>query len=328
MKEERQSRDCKYNYIEEKNEKPSELSLIAKEIYQSCNNSEVDTFEHMDGTAVPLRKSIRETIEYFLKLIYPGYYSQEHLSQDNLQSYIGVWTSHLYDLLVQQIAKSIIHECLRYDLKCMDCQLKSRKLALDIIKEIPSLRVTLGMDVKAAYKGDPAAKSYDEIVFSYPGLLAISIYRIAHLFYLRDIPIIPRMMTEYAHNVTGIDIHPGANIGKYFFIDHGTGVVIGETCDIGDHVTLYQGVTLGALSFARDQNGDIVRGKKRHPTIKNHVIIYSGTTILGGDTVIGEGSIIGGNVWLVQSVKPNTTVSLEQHALIFKDQIKGSITKL
>jgi len=162
------------------------------------------------------------------------------------------------------------------------------------------------MDVRAAYEGDPASKSYDEIIFSYPGLYSVTVYRIAHQLHQQGIPLIPRIMSEYAHRKTGIDIHPGATIGERFFIDHGTGVVIGETTEIGRNVTIYQGVTLGALSFK--SGTEAMRDKKRHPTIKDDVVIYAGATILGGDTVIGESSIIGGNVWVISSIPPRTKV--------------------
>ncbi len=180
--------------------------------------------------------------------------------------------------------------------------------ALELIRELPAIKATLDKDVEAAYRGDPAAKSTDEIMLTYPAFQAISVFRIAHKLYQMRVPILPRMMTEYAHQVTGIDIHPGATIGKYFFIDHGTGVVIGETTTIGDHVKLYQGVTLGAKSFELDANGNPVKGIKRHPDIGNNVVIYAGATILGGSTVIGDGCTIGGNVWLTHSVEAGKTV--------------------
>ena len=179
------------------------------------------------------------------------------------------------------------------------------------------MRKALGRDVVAAREGDPAAKSYDEIIFSYPGLFAITVYRIAHQLYHQGVPLIPRIMTEYAHSRTGIDIHPGAHIGESFFIDHGTGIVIGETTEIGDRVRIYQGVTLGALSLPRGSLEGL-RDKKRHPTIKDDTVIYSGATILGGKTVIGARSVIGGNVWITESVPPDTKVFLKRPDLVFK----------
>jgi serine O-acetyltransferase len=188
--------------------------------------------------------------------------------------------------------------------------------ALEFIRALPKLRKLLATDVQAGFKGDPAAKSHDEIIFSYPGLFAIMVYRVAHELYRIDVPLLPRMMTEYAHSLTGIDIHPGAKIAESFFIDHGTGVVIGETTEIGKRVRIYQGVTLGALSIPSDKIEDY-RYKKRHPTIEDDVIIYANTTILGGDTIVGTRSIIGGNVWITESVQPHTKVILKRPELIF-----------
>ncbi|MBQ4322005.1 MAG: serine acetyltransferase [Oscillospiraceae bacterium] len=176
---------------------------------------------------------------------------------------------------------------------------------------VPTLRDILCTDVQAAYEGDPAARSTTEIMLTYPAFEAISIFRLAHELYVLKVPMLPRLMTEYAHRITGIDIHPGATVGRYFFIDHGTGVVIGETCTIGDHVKLYQGVTLGAKSFELDENGNPVKGIKRHPDIGNHVVIYAGATILGGRTRIGDGCVVGGNVWLTHSLNPGETISYD-----------------
>ena len=183
------------------------------------------------------------------------------------------------------------------------------------------LRALLAKDVRAAYEGDPAAMSYDEIIFSYPGLFAITVYRVAHQLHEQGVPLLPRIMTEYSHSLTGIDIHPGAHIGESVFIDHGTGVVVGATTEIGNRVRLYQGVTLGALSISKEE-AEVLRNKKRHPTIEDDVIIYAGATILGGDTVIGARSVIGGNVWITESVPPDTTVFLKKPELVFKKGAK------
>src|SRR5439155_9806957 len=190
--------------------------------------------------------------------------------------------------------------------------------AVELLKKLPDLRMLLEEDARAAFEGDPAAKSYHEIIFCYPGLEAVTVYRVAHELLLLGVPLIPRMMTENAHARTGIDIHPGARIGPGFFIDHGTGVVIGETCDIGTNVKLYQSVTVGALSFPRDSAGNIIRGMKRHPTLENEVVGYANATILGGDTVIGHHSVVGSSVWLTHSVAPYTVVSLEKPSLRMK----------
>src|SRR5438552_5804750 len=191
----------------------------------------------------------------------------------------------------------------------------AQQKAVDFLRRLPDVRYLLEKDVESSFLGDPAAKSHHEIVFCYPGLEAVTVYRVAHELFLQGVPLIPRMMTEWAHSKTGIDIHPGARIGPGFFIDHGTGVVIGETCDIGTNVKLYQGVTLGALSFPRDADGQIIRGKKRHPTLEDEVVVYANATILGGDTVIGKGSVIGSNVWLTNSVPPSTQVVIEKPSL-------------
>jgi serine O-acetyltransferase len=192
---------------------------------------------------------------------------------------------------------------------------ESQSVLERFIERLPRIRARLAEDVEAAFDGDPAAKSFAEIVVSYPSIRAIAIYRIAHELYGLGVPILPRMMTEHAHDLTGIDIHPGARIGRRLFIDHGTGVVIGETCEIGTHVKLYQGVTLGALSFPTDSDGQVIRGMKRHPTIEDRVVVYANATILGGRTVIGCDSVIGSSVWITKTVSPNTTVTLEKPQL-------------
>ena len=191
---------------------------------------------------------------------------------------------------------------------CGDCRARAEAAVIHVVEALPEVKRILEKDIQAAYDGDPAAKSLMEIVMSYPGLHAIAVQRIAHLLYEKDVALIPRVMSELAHSRTGIDIHPGARIGAGFFIDHGTGVVIGETCIIGRNVKLYQGVTLGALSFPKDEHGNPIKGIKRHPEVRDDVTIYAGATILGGDTVVGEGSVIGGNVWLTHSVPPNSKV--------------------
>ena len=225
----------------------------------------------------------------------------------------------MYDIISEQVIHVLRHDCLRYGRTCSECESSGNDIALEIIRAIPSLRASLAEDVKGAYDGDPAAKSHDEVIFSYPGLYAITVYRIAHILHNLGVPQLPRIMTEHAHSLTGIDIHPGAQIGERFVIDHGTGIVVGETSVIGDNVRIYQNVTIGALSLPPDA-GEKLRDAKRHPTIEDDVIIYSGATILGGDTVIGARSIVGGNVWLTQSVPADTKVFIESPRLIYKYQ--------
>jgi serine O-acetyltransferase len=236
-----------------------------------------------------------------------------------LEYYLGQQVTALYEILSEQIILAIRHDCIRQNQPCIHCEPLGHKLTVEFLKELPKLRTMLAKDIRAAFDGDPAAKGYDEIIFSYPGIWAIMVNRIAHKLYIQGIPLMPRIMTEYAHGRTGIDIHPGAHIGESFFIDHGTGVVIGETCVIGNSVRIYQGVTLGALSLSK-ADCKRLRSKKRHPSIEDDVIIYANATILGGDTVVGARSVIGGNVWLTHSVPPDTEVFIRKQDLIFGEK--------
>jgi serine O-acetyltransferase len=292
-----------------------QLPAIADRIIESCSDS--GCFTHIDNEPIPSEGYVIEIIDKLREILFPGYFTRERIDPINLKYYMGQSIAVLFDMLSEQIAHSIRHDCLRYDLPCTECEEQGQNITLAFLETIPSLRKKLATDVEATYIGDPAAKSHDEIIFSYPGIFAITIYRVAHKLFDFKVPLLPRIMTEYAHSLTGIDIHPGANIGKSFCIDHGTGIVIGETTEIGENVRIYQGVTLGALSLPKDA-GEQLRGKKRHPTIEDDVIIYSGATILGGNTVIGARSVIGGNVWITKSVPPDTKVILETPNLIYK----------
>jgi serine O-acetyltransferase len=295
----------------------SQLPKIAETIITSCNDRECYT--HVDYEPIPSRECVVEILDRLRQILFPGYFAREKLDPANLKYSMGQSTAMLFDMLSEQICHSIRHDCFRYDQPCTECEEQGHLLALKFLEEIPSIRKTLAKDVQATYDGDPAARSYDEIIFSYPGIFAITIYRVAHRLYEFGVPLLPRIMTEHAHSITGIDIHPAANIGESFVIDHGTGAVIGETTQIGKRVRIYQGVTLGALSIPKGES-DEYRGKKRHPTIEDDVIIYSGATILGGETVIGTRSVIGGNVWLTESVPPDTTVIIENPRLIYKSK--------
>jgi serine O-acetyltransferase len=303
----------------------SRLPQIAEDIIDSCNNQECYT--HVDYEPIPSRECVIDIIDRLREILFPGYFTRGKLDPVNLRYSVGKSAATLFDLFSEQISLSIRHDCFRYHQSCTDCEEQGHQVALQILEDIPRIRRVLATDVKASYEGDPAAKSFDEIIFSYPGIFAIAVYRVAHQLFKSGVPLLPRIMTEYAHSVTGIDIHPGAEIGESFVIDHGTGVVIGETTHIGDNVRIYQSVTLGALSIPRN-SGDQFRGKKRHPTIEDDVIIYSGATILGGDTLIGARSIIGGNVWLTQSIPPDTTVSLESPRLTYKSKNKKSALEM
>jgi serine O-acetyltransferase len=288
---------------------------IAERIIKGCDDKECYT--HIDYDPIPSKDSVVAIIEKSREILFPGFFSKERLDPVNLRYGMGQAVSVLFDMVSEQISNCIRHDCFRYSQECSDCADRGNKIALEFLEAIPSIRKILATDVKAAYEGDPAAKSFDEIIFSYPGLFAIMVYRLANNLFRNGVPLLPRIMTEYAHNLTGIDIHPGAEIGESFVIDHGTGIVIGETSVIGKNVRIYQGVTLGALSLPKDA-GELLRGRKRHPTIEDDVIIYSGATILGGDTVIGARSVIGGNVWMTESVPPDTTVIMETPRLTYK----------
>jgi serine O-acetyltransferase len=295
----------------------AEIPQVVEELVQSCNRS--DSFDHIGPEPISSRDVIIDILARLQRILYPGYFINSRVDQTNLSYYFGQEVTALFEILAEQIMLSIRHECLRHKLPCIQCEERGQKVALTFIRELPRLRVALAKDVRASYEDDPAAKGYDEIIFSYPGLYAITVYRVAHVLHQERVPLIPRIMTEYAHSLTGIDIHPGAKIGEGFFIDHGTGVVIGETTEIGNWVRLYQGVTLGALSVPSNAV-EKLRNRKRHPTIEDDVIIYSGATILGGETVIGARSIIGGNVWLTESVPPDSRIFLKKPPMIYKSK--------
>jgi serine O-acetyltransferase len=280
--------------------------------------TEHSKINHLGHSSLPSTEAVIEIIEDLKEVIYPGYGRRQNLHMGNVAYHVGDILDGLHDKLTEQFARALRHECSAAELD-EDFHTMGQQRAMQFLDRLPDLRAVLADDVQAAYDGDPAAKSLHEIIFCYPGVEAVTIYRLAHELYLLDLPLVPRMMTEYAHRKTGVDIHPGARIGRSFFIDHATGVVIGETTDIGDRVKLYQGVTLGALSFPKDANGNIIRGMKRHPTIEDDVVIYANATILGGKTVIGHHCVVGSNVWLTDSVAPYTVVSMEKPSLRFKD---------
>ncbi len=304
----------------------NELPQIIAELVESCQD--LNTFHHLNLVGLPSRGIVIEIVERLKKVLFPGYFGEHEVDSCNVAYQIGIEINTLFEMLSKQITLSIRHECRRHQMVCTHCFDQGQKEALIFLKKLKDLRRILAEDVRAGYQGDPAAKSFDEIIFGYPSILAISTYRLAHELHLQGIPLIPRMIAEYAHSVTGIDIHPGAVIGRHFFIDHGTGVVIGETSVIGDYVRIYQGVTLGALSLPMEEKGDQLRRMKRHPTIEDHVTIYAGATILGGETVIGAGSVIGGNVWLTRSVPPDTTVMIELPELRYREEKKGTNREL
>ncbi len=259
---------------------------------------------HIGGPSLPSRESISEILYTIESLMFPGFQSDENIDQCILKYRTSEKLNQLFRKLYQEIKKAT---CLKNApdkrASCQDCSASAKVKTEEFITNLTKVRDKILLDADAALSGDPAASSMEEVILSYPGMKAVTIHRIAHEFYKLKIPLIPRMMSEYAHSATGIDIHPGAEIGDYFFIDHGTGVVIGETTVIGSNVKIYQGVTLGALSVKKEE-----ANVKRHPTIEDNVTIYAGATILGGDTVVGKNSTIGGNVWIVKSVEPNSKI--------------------
>ena len=268
------------------------------------NDAEIN---NLDSAALPNKRAVITAFNHIMPVLYMGFYSTRALNRTNLRYAIS---EHLYpaqDILVEQIERAIRYQERMGRLAEKKPEGWSEDVVLRLFEKVPELRRVLNMDVRAAFDGDPAASSIEEVVFSYPSVQAITAYRVAHELFLADVPMIPRIFTEHAHSKSGIDINPGASIGESFFVDHGTGVVIGATAVIGRGVKLYQGVTLGALSVSRDEV-DGRRGQKRHPTIEDDVTIYAGASIHGGDTVIGKGSVIGGNVWLTKSVPPGSKI--------------------
>ena len=254
----------------------------------------------IDVANLPVRGEILGVLELLFEVLFPGHTGKKTVTKSNIRYVVGDLLSQIHAELAEQVKRAYQYQCRINKCHGCDCETMAENVTGALLSELPRVRRLLKGDVQAAFDGDPAAKSYEEIVMSYPCITAIATYRIAHELYVRQVPLIPRIMSECAHARTGIDIHPGATIGENFFIDHGTGVVIGETTVIGTSVKIYQGTTLGALSFPRDERGRIIKGGKRHPTIEDDVIIYSNASVLGPITV-GKGSVIGANAWAVGS---------------------------
>ena len=280
-----------------------DLERTIDDVVQSYDGPE--EINNLDSAALPNERKVIEAYEHLKPIIYMGFYSKRSLNRGNLRYAVS---EHLYpacEILVEQIGRACT-----YEHRVGRCPGKppswGEEATLRLVQRIPMLRARLNGDVLAAFHGDPAAPSVEEVVFSYPSIEAITAYRIAHELHIAGVPLLPRIITEYAHSLTGMDIHPGATVGERFFVDHGTGVVIGATCVIGNDVKLYQGVTLGALSLPR--GGSAAPNRQRHPTLEDEVTVYAGASILGGDTVIGKGSVIGGNVWLTRSVPPGSKI--------------------
>ena len=289
-----------------------EISQITKSILDDYGTGR--NIDKMDLFNQPSKEEIIAIVEDLLKIVYPGYYRDRSYKIYNIKSNSTVTIEDVAYHLNKQILLALKYTAKEEnDVEKLTEQ--AEKDTVTFLKKIPDVRAMLETDLEAAFQGDPAAKYRDEIILSYPGMFAITVNRLAHELFLLEVPLIPRIMTEYAHSITGIDIHPGATIGKYFFIDHGTGVVVGETTVIGDRVKIYQGVTLGALSTRQGQQ---LANVKRHPTIRDNVTIYSNASVLGGETVIGENTIIGGNTFITESIPANTKVSAKSPELVIK----------
>ncbi len=296
--------------------------LIADALVDSYH--EVGGINRIDCTNLPSNRAIAGICRDFLRLLFPGFHDEEPIHRNDVADLTRKRIFGLVERLTPEIAKS-----LKYSEQRGGRHDESpEEVVCSFLRELPEIRRLLRTDVEAAYEGDPAATTYEVIILSYPSIEAIAIQRLAHVLYRKGVPLIPRIMTEWAHSRTGIDIHPGAAIGSHFFIDHGTGVVIGETCTIGHHVKLYHGVTLGARSFPKDAEGRVVKGNKRHPDVEDYVTIYPNATVLGGHTRLGEQSTIGANVFLRRSVPPHTLVTTEGAAQRFLDKTTGQEQKI
>jgi len=288
----------------------------------------VETYDDGSGTNfidianLPVREKIIDILELLVELLFPGYTGKRTVTRDNVNFIVGDLLCQVRTELAEQIELAFRHMCKLKKCSTCDCKTHAVDTTDYLLDRIPYIRQMLKDDVSAAYDGDPSAKSFEEVVISYPYIIAIAVHRIAHELYLKEVPLIPRILSESAHARTGIDINPGAKIGRRFFIDHGTGVVIGETAVIGDNVKIYQGVTLGALSFPKDERGRIIKGGKRHPTIEDNVTIYAEATILG-DIVIGKGAVIGGNVWIKKSVPAGVMVAIDKADSLYKQVERG-----
>ena len=277
---------------------------------------------HIDRALLPSPAEVEELLTRLLELLFPGFYGRQDLTSHNVPFHVGELLPRIGWLTYRQVNKCL---CYKQELEDPDgkqgehCDKQARETSTWFLNRLGHVREMLNGDVQASYDGDPAALNCDEVILAYPGLLAVAVHRLAHELYTREVPMLPRMMSEWAHRTTGVDIHPGAKIGRNFFIDHGTGVVIGETTEIGDNVKMYQGVTLGALSFPKDERGRLIRGHKRHPTVEDDVTIYANAIILGGDTILRKGCVVGGSVFLTSSVPAGAQVAITPPALRVKD---------
>lgn len=285
--------------------------------------------QRVDRRFLPSRERIVELTELLLELVYPGFFGRQDLDAHNVGFHVGELLPKIGRILYEQVFRCLCYQE-EYEGKGgadqKPCDKKARRLTMEFLEKVPAIRELLAGDVQAAYDGDPAASNTDEVILAYPGVLAVTVHRLAHELHAMEIPLMPRIMSEWAHTVTGVDLHPGAKIGQGFFIDHATGVVVGETTDIGDNVKLYQGVTLGALSFPKDERGRLIRGRKRHPTVEDDVTIYANATVLGGQTTIGKASVVGASVFLSRKVPAGHVVALRAPELRVKPATREAIS--
>jgi serine O-acetyltransferase len=293
----------------------SEAARLESAVERLTDSIRADArIRHISAAFLPDRATVVALTDRLRMLMFPGFFGRRDLAMDSIRTHAAGELAEVRRILAEQVSAALRYErhvergSAAFAQQCAECDARAAEVAMAFLARLPDVRRMLSLDVQSAYDGDPAAQHTDEVIFCYPGLLALSVHRLAHELYRLNVPLIPRMMSEHAHSQTGIDVHPGARIGASFFIDHGTGVVIGETTVIGEHCRIYQGVTLGAANFPRDEKGRLKRGVKRHPTLEDHVIVYAGATILGGDTVIGAGSVVNGGVFLTQSVPPGHVV--------------------
>lgn len=287
---------------------PAEYKKIIETVVKELGDQKAyDFLQHRSFHEMPMPSIdiLGQVMDHLKKVLFPGYFGHSEVSPESMDFYIGANIDIIYRKLSEQIRRGFCFDCTDDEKICMQCDTRAKEVAANFISALPQIKHMLSTDVIAAFNGDPAAKNYGETIFCYPSLTAMTYYRIAHELLVLGVPMIPRIITEMSHSLTGIDIHPGAAINEYFFIDHGTGVVIGETSVIGKNVRIYQGVTLGAKSFPLDENGKPIKGIPRHPIVEDNVIIYSNSTILGRVTV-GKNSVIGGNMWITADVPPDT----------------------
>ncbi len=299
------------------------LQKVVEELTSPASFMEV-SHRHHHHVALPSVEAVGDIVEKLRAVIFPGYFGKSELNPDNMAYYVGSSLDEIYRLFSEQIKRGFCFECDASDqLQCENCEEKARRICSEFLEKLPEIRRLLATDMQAAYEGDPAAKIPGETVFCYPSIKVMTNHRIAHELYKLKVPLIPRIISEMAHSTTGIDIHPGASIGEKFFMDHGTGIVIGETSIIGKNVRVYQGVTLGAKSFPMDEGGNPIKGIIRHPIVEDNVIIYSGATVLGRIT-IGKDSVVGGNVFITRDVAPGNKVMQSSSAIAEMDNMGGA----